>query len=171
MNIRIVLMDVDGVLTDGRIIVDGNGLEYKFFDVKDGHIIHLAMDLGLRIAWVSGRYSDATTRRAEDLRIDDLYQGHHRKLDALEQIREKYEIDYDQMAFIGDDLVDIPPMITCGFSAAPSDAVEEVKRVADYVSPFAGGRGAVRDIMEFILKRMNLWDKIMEKYLLDNAEL
>ncbi len=164
MNLKMILMDVDGVLTDGRIVVDDRGSEQKFFDVKDGHIIHLAMELGVRIGWVSGRYSEATLKRAEQLKITDVYQDYHRKMDALRKISEKYSISYEDMAFIGDDLVDIPPMIACGFSAAPSDAVEEVKRVADYVSPYGGGRGAVRDIMEHILKEMGLWDRLMDKY-------
>ncbi len=169
-DIKMILMDVDGVLTDGRIVVDDNGKEYKFFDVKDGHIIHLAMDLGLKIGWVSGRYSAATLQRAKELHIDDLYQGHHRKLDAIKAISKKHAIEPSKMAFIGDDLVDIPPMVVCGYSAAPSDAVDEVKRVADYVSAYPGGRGAVRDIMEHILKKLGLWERVLEKYLI-NAEL
>ncbi len=159
-------MDVDGVLTDGRIILDDKGTEYKFFDVKDGHIIHVALNMGIKIAWISGRYSLVTQKRAEQLNIDDLFQNQHIKLESLKIIKDKYSLEYKNIAYIGDDLIDIPPMVLCGFSAAPSDAVEDVKKVANYVSSYRGGRGAIRDILEFMLKKMDLWHKILEKYLL-----
>ncbi len=159
-------MDVDGVLTDGRIILDDKGTEYKFFDVKDGHIIHVALNMGIKIAWISGRYSLVTQKRAEQLNIDDLFQNQHIKLESLNIIKDKYSLEYKNIAYIGDDLIDIPPMVLCGFSAAPSDAVEDVKKVANYVSSYCGGRGAIRDILEFMLKKMDLWNKILEKYLL-----
>ena len=165
-GIKIVVMDVDGVLTDGRIVLDDKGVEYKFFDVKDGHIIHIALEAGIKIAWISGRYSETTDRRAKQLKIEDLYQNEHKKIEALKKIKNKYSLEYNNIAYIGDDLIDIPPMILSGFSACPNDAVSDVKKVADYVSEFNGGRGAVRDIMELILKRLNLWDGILEKYLL-----
>ncbi len=165
-SIKIIVMDVDGVLTDGRIVLDDNGVEYKFFDVKDGHMIHIALDAGIRVAWISGRYSEVTKKRADQLKIVDLFQNQHKKIEALKNIKNKYSYEYKNMAYIGDDLIDIPPMIVCGFSACPNDAVEDVKRVADYVSAYNGGRGAVRDIMEFIFKKLDLWDSVLEKYLL-----
>ncbi len=167
-DIKIVIMDVDGVLTDGRIIVDGNGEEYKFFDVKDGHIIHIALDLGIKVAWVSGRYSPVTIKRAKQLKIEDVFQNEHKKVTAVEKIKERYSLEYKNIAYIGDDLIDIPPMILCGFSAAPKDAVLDVRKAADYVSGYNGGRGAVRDIMEFILKDAGLWERVLEKYLIIN---
>ncbi len=166
-DIKIIVMDVDGVLTDGRIILDDDGKEYKFFDVKDGHIIHIALELGIRIAWISGRHSSVTQERAKQLKIDDLFQNQHKKLEALSIIKNKYNIPYDNIAYIGDDLIDIPPMMLCGFSASPNDAVDDVKKVAHYVSSYKGGRGAVRDIVEHILKGMGLWEKVLEKYLLN----
>jgi 3-deoxy-D-manno-octulosonate 8-phosphate phosphatase (KDO 8-P phosphatase) len=169
-NIKIIIMDVDGVLTDGRIILDDDGREYKFFDVKDGHIIHIAIDLGIKIAWISGRYSSVTQKRAKQLKIKDVFQGQHKKLDALKTIKEKYDVDYKNIAYIGDDLIDIPPMLLCGFSASPNDAVLDVQRVADYVSKYDGGRGAIRDTLELILKEKGLWEGVLEKYLLNSTD-
>ncbi len=166
MNISVVVLDVDGVLTDGRIVLDDNGVEYKFFDVKDGHIIHIALNMDIKVAWISGRYSKVTQERAKQLKINDVFQNQHKKLDALLTIKEKYGVDYKEIAYIGDDLIDIPPMILSGFSACPADAVEDVKKVADYVSKENGGRGAVRDIFEYLLKSMGMWDSVLEKYLL-----
>ena len=166
MDIKLIVMDVDGVLTDGRIILDDNGVEYKFFDVKDGHIFHIIRDFGIKIAFVSGRYSKVTEIRARQLGVDDLYQDQHVKIDAFNALKDKYGLSNENMAYIGDDLIDIPPMILSGFSACPKDAHEEVKKVSDYVSEFYGGRGAVRDIVEEILKRQGLWERVLEKYLL-----
>ena len=165
MMIKLIIMDVDGVLTDGRIILDDNGVEYKFFDVKDGHIFHIAFNFGIKIALISGRYSKVTQIRAEQLGVEDVFQNQHNKMDAYRQLKGKYGIKDDEIAYIGDDVIDIPPMIACGFAACPADAVEEVKKVSDYVSPFCGGRGAVRDIVELIFKKNGLWDRMMEKYL------
>ncbi len=167
-DIKMVVMDVDGVLTDGRIILDDNGKEYKFFDVKDGHIIHIALNLGVKVAWISGRYSSVTQKRAEQLNIVDIFQNQHSKIEAFNNIKDKYVLQYENMAYIGDDLIDIPPMVLSGYAAAPNDAVEDVKKVSDYVSTFNGGRGAVRDIMEKILINNGLWDSVLEKYLLDS---
>ncbi len=168
MNIKLIILDVDGVLTDGRIILDDNGVEYKFFDVKDGHIFHIISKFGIKCAIVSGRYSKVTEIRAAQLGIEDVYQDQHVKLDAFTALKKKYVLNNEDIAYVGDDLIDIPPMMLAGFSACPSDAHEEVKKVADYVSPFGGGRGAVRDIVEYILKAQGLWGSVLEKYLLFN---
>ncbi len=165
-DIKVIIMDVDGVLTDGRIIVDDNGMEYKFFDVKDSHMIHIALSMGLDVVWISGRYSRVTQRRAEQLKIKYVFQNQHEKVEALNEVKDRYSVGYESIAYIGDDLIDIPPMILCGFSAAPNDAVDDVKKVANYVSKCAGGRGAVRDIVEHILKELGLWERVLEKYLL-----
>ncbi len=166
MDIKLIIMDVDGVLTDGRIILDDNGTEYKFFDVKDGHIFHIVKEFGIKLAFLSGRYSKVTQIRAKQLEVDDCFQNQHNKLDAFKKLKNKYELSNDEIAYIGDDVIDIPPMIMAGFSACPSDAHEEVKKVSDYISKYKGGKGAVRDIIEYIMKQQGLWDKMMEKYLL-----
>ncbi len=165
-NIKVIVMDVDGVLTDGRIILDDDGKEYKFFDVKDGHAIHLALDLGIKIAWVSGRYSKVTQKRAEQLKVDFVLQRQHNKLNSLQEIKKHFSCSEKNIAYIGDDLIDIPPMIVSAFSASTNDACDDVKKVSDYVSPYNGGRGAVRDILEYIFKKQNVWSKILEKYML-----
>ncbi len=166
MDIKLIIMDVDGVLTDGRIILDDNGVEYKFFDVKDGHIFHIVRNLGFKVALVSGRYSKVTEIRAEQLGVNDLYQNQHVKIEAFNTLKNKYGLADKNIAYIGDDLIDIPPMILAGFSACPKDADEEVKKVADYISPYFGGRGAVRNIVEEILKLQDQWNRVLEKYLL-----
>jgi len=171
MNVKVIIMDVDGVLTDGRIIVDDNGIEHKFFDVKDGHIIHIALNLGIKIAWVSGRYSRATQARADDLKIPLVLQNQHEKISSFKDVRDKFGVKNKEIAYFGDDLIDIPPMIASGFSAAPYDSVEDVKKIADYVSAKNGGRGFVRDATEYILKRMNLWDGVLAKYLLPESHI
>ena len=171
MNVKVIIMDVDGVLTDGRIIVDDNGVEHKFFDVKDGHIIHIALNLGIKIAWVSGRYSKATQARADALKIPLVLQNQHEKISSFKDIRDKFGVQNKEIAYFGDDLIDIPPMIASGFSAAPYDAVDDVKKTADYISAKKGGRGFVRDAVEYILKRMNLWDGVLAKYLLSESRI
>ncbi len=171
MNIKAIIMDVDGVLTDGRIIVDDNGIEHKFFDVKDGHIIHITLNLGIKIAWISGRYSKATQVRADALKIPLVLQNQHKKISSLEYVKNAFDVKYENIAYFGDDLIDIPPMIVSAFSAAPYDAVDDVKKVADYVSAEKGGRGFVRDAVEYILKKMNLWDGVLAKYLLSESRI
>ncbi len=159
--IKVIIMDVDGVLTDGRIIIDENGLEYKFFDVKDGHIFHIAQKNGIKIAFISGRYSKVTTIRAKELNVELCIQNQLNKLEALEYIKNHYSVEYSEIAYIGDDLIDIAPMKKCGFSGAPKDAHIKVKMAADFVSSRDGGRGAVREIVEKILILNNVkkfWD-------------
>ncbi|MGC9168045.1 MAG: KdsC family phosphatase [Desulfurella sp.] len=159
--IKVIIMDVDGVLTDGRIIIDENGAEYKFFDVKDGHIFHIVQKLGLKIAFISGRYSKVTTQRAKELNVELCIQNQLDKTQALEYIKNYYNVDYSEIAYIGDDIIDIKPMEKCGFSAAPRDAHLKVKMTANYISTKNAGRGAVREIVEEILKIngfKNFWD-------------
>ncbi|MEA1995191.1 MAG: HAD hydrolase family protein [Campylobacterota bacterium] len=163
-NITLIVIDVDGVLTNGSIIIDEEGKEQKFFDVKDGHLIHLAVDAGLKIVWVSGRYSKATNRRAWATGIHFVLQNQRDKIKSLNIIKEKFKVSEDEIAYIGDDLIDIPPMLVCAFSAAPCDAAEEVRERVDYISPYDGGKGAVRDILKLILKSKGLWEKLLQRY-------
>lgn len=159
--IKVIVMDVDGVLTDGRIIIDENGTEYKFFDVKDGHIFHIAQKHGIKIAFISGRYSKVTTIRAKELNVELCIQNQLNKLEALEYIKNYYNVEYHDIAYIGDDIIDIAPMERCGFSATPKDAHIKTKMAANFISSKNGGRGAVREIVEEILKLNNIknfWD-------------
>jgi len=163
-NIKLVVIDVDGVLTDGNIIVDEEGKEQKFFNVKDGHLIHLAIDAGLKIAWVSGRFSKVTDRRARATGIHLVLQNQRDKIQSLEILKKKFKISEKEIAYLGDDLIDIPPILKCAFSAAPCDASQEIKERVDYVSPYNGGKGAVSDILKLILKGKGLWKNLLQRY-------
>jgi len=162
--VKLLLLDVDGVLTDGRIVYSSSGDELKFFDVKDGHGIKLIQKAGITVGIITGRTSEVVRRRAEELGITLLYQGRFEKTAVLDEIVEKTGIDKEHIAYVGDDLVDIPVMKRVGFSASVSDAVTGVREAAHYVSSFPGGRGAVRDIVEYILQNKGLWNSVTEKY-------
>jgi len=151
MQIKLIIMDVDGVLTDGRIIL-GKEEELKFFHVRDGMGISIARASGLKIGVITGRSSIAVERRAKELKIDYIVQGCKNKLKALDEILEKEKINYENVCYIGDDIIDIPVFRLVGYSATVADAPESIKSETAYVSNKSGGKGAVRDIIEFILK-------------------
>ncbi len=163
-KIRILLMDVDGVLTDGRIIIDSNGVESKFFNVKDGHGIRMIQRAGLDTGIISGRESQVVAKRAAELGIAHLYQKAYDKLVPYREILAKTGLTDDQVAYIGDDIVDIPLMRRVGFAAAPADAVSEVLPYVHFVSKMRGGWGAVRELCDLLLRSRNAWDSITEKY-------
>lgn len=144
-------MDVDGVLTDGRIIL-GKNEELKFFNAHDGMGITLAKKSGMKIGIITSRTSKAVERRAEELEMDYIIQGNKNKLESLNKILKVENIDYQNVCYIGDDIIDIPLLRKVGFSATVNDAPEYVKSEASYISDKPGGRGAVRDIIEYILK-------------------
>ncbi len=163
-KIKILILDVDGVLTDGRIFIDENGLEIKAFDVKDGHGIRMAQRVGLKIAFLSGRVSKTVIKRAEELGIVDVLQGVFFKLEGYEALRVKYQLEPEEIAYVGDDVVDIPVLKRVGFSVAVPDAVPEVKEVVHYITRLPGGRGAVREVIDLILKIQGHWNNTMERY-------
>lgn len=165
-RIKLLLLDVDGVLTDGKIVYDGNGNEIKAFDVKDGHGIKLLLRSGVKVGIITSRESAVVAKRAEELGIAIVYQGAREKLFAFKEILSKVGLKEDDTAFIGDDLIDIPILRKVGFSAAVSDAVDEVKEVVDYVTTKRGGRGAVREVCELLLKVKGDWDKVTQRYFL-----
>ena len=144
-------MDVDGVLTDGRIIL-GKNEELKFFNVHDGMGITLAKKSGMKIGIITSRTSKAVKRRAEELEMDYIIQGNKNKLKSLDEILKIENIDYQNVCYIGDDIIDIPLLRKVGLSATVNDAPEYVKSEVSYISDKLGGRGAVRDISEYILK-------------------
>jgi 3-deoxy-D-manno-octulosonate 8-phosphate phosphatase (KDO 8-P phosphatase) len=164
-KITFFLFDVDGVLSDGRIIIGNNGVELKNYDVKDGVGISLAEKLGFKFGILSGRYSKAITLRAKELRIGTVYQDIMEKGKAYEKIKQELGLKDENICFIGDDIIDLPVLAKCGFSAAPSDAVAEVKKAVDYTAKAKGGRGAVREIIEVVLKGQGAWQKAVNKYL------
>ncbi|MFB3926573.1 MAG: KdsC family phosphatase [Syntrophales bacterium] len=163
-GIRCIILDVDGVLTDGRIIFDDRGRELKFFDVRDGHGIKLLMRAGIDVILLTGRISRVVDLRARDLGIKEVYQGEKDKLEAFENITARKRIQPHQIACLGDDVTDIPLLKRAGFSVVVADAPEYVRKIADYVTERAGGRGAVREICELILQVQGKWDAVVEKY-------
>ncbi len=154
-NLRLVLLDVDGVLTDGRIVFGSLGLaisEMKFFDSHDGYGIRRAIDNGLGVAILTSRRSELVEARAIELGIADVYQGVEDKLKTYAEIKHLAKLTDGEICFIGDDIPDLALLKTVGFSAAPGDAVDEIRSAVDYVALHNGGRGAVREILDMILK-------------------
>ena len=147
-----LLLDVDGVMTDGGIYYTADGAEMKRFNAQDGFGIVRARELGLKIGIISGRSTPVVDARARELKADEVIQGSTDKLAAMEEIRHRHRLEPDEIAFIGDDLFDIPLLQAVGFSAAPKNARPEVKKAVDFITPSSGGHGAVRELVEFILK-------------------
>ncbi len=163
--IQLLVLDVDGVLSDGRLIVHSDGSESKAFHTLDGHGIRMWQRAGLKVALLSGRHSVATQRRADELDIAYVLQDCHLKRPALEELLATAGLKAEQTAYVGDDLPDLPPMRMVGFAVAVANAVEEVKAQADYVTTRPGGSGAVREVIEHILKGSGRWQPLMERYL------
>ncbi|HHT9125196.1 MAG TPA: KdsC family phosphatase [Candidatus Brocadiia bacterium] len=163
-NIKMVIIDVDGVLTDGKIIVDVEGEEVKNFHVRDGTGVKYLQRAGLNCAVISGRKCAAVEHRLRELGIKDVFQNAINKIEAYEQIVTKYNLKDEEVCYIGDDLIDIPIFRRVGFSAAVPDAPEEVKEIATYITKTPGGQGAVREVIEKILKFQDKWGTIMERY-------
>ncbi len=151
-RIKMIVMDVDGVLTDGRIILGSEGEELKNFYVQDGQGFALALQKGLIIALVSGRRSKVVERRAKELKIKEVYQNISKKIEVYSRLLKKYGLKDEEIAYIGDDLGDIPPLKKAGLALAPANGVEEVKGVVHYVTRASGGRGTVREAIDIILK-------------------
>ena len=164
-DIQLLAMDVDGVLTDGTLVINSNGSESKFFNSMDGHGIRMWQRAGLEVALISGRASEPTRRRAEQLQIEYLFQDCHDKLPVFEKLLEQLGLSPNKAAYIGDDLTDLPVIRYAGFGVAVANAVDEVKRYADYVTTRPGGSGAVREVIEYILKNSGRWQKLMARYL------
>lgn len=153
-NIKLFCMDVDGTLTDGKIYMGPSGESMKAFDVKDGYGIHEILPVyGIVPVIITGRTSPIVKIRAEELGISELHQGYHEKLPVLEQLLDKYHCGYENVTFVGDDILDLPCMKKCGFKACPADAVDEVKEVCEYVSPRNAGDAAVRDIIDWLVAK------------------
>ncbi len=163
--VRIVVMDVDGVLTDGRIWLMEGGREMKQFHVHDGTGIKYLHRAGLRCALISGRESSAVYDRASELDIADIYQNVKRKIEALNDLIERRKLNVSEICYMGDDLPDIPVMRQAGFAVAVANARPEVRDVAHYVTQTRGGEGAVREVAEMLLKAQEKWESvIMSRY-------
>lgn len=164
-QLRLLLLDVDGVLTDGTISVSGGGDERKSFFIRDGSAILWARQCGLEVGLLSGRKSGATVKRAAELKIAIVVEGETDKRTAFAKIAAAQDLTNDQIAFMGDDLLDLPVLQIAGLSAAPGDASEEVRRRVHYVTQAPGGRGAVREFIELILRGREQWDPLVQRYL------
>ena len=164
-RIKLLLLDVDGVLTGGHIIYSNAGVETKVFNVKDGLGIKLLMNAGIKVGIVTGRSSEALLLRCKDLGITLIYDGIKEKGAILDTILDRTGLSADEVAFAGDDLPDIPLLKKVGVSVAVADAHERVKNSADIVTIKKGGDGAVRELCEMILKAKGLWDNIIENYI------
>lgn len=163
-DIKILILDVDGVLTDGSIILDNNDNELKCFHVRDGHGIKMLLRHDIVVALITGRYSEVVKRRAKELGIKDVFQKCYDKTKAYNKLIKKYAVENHQIAYVGDDIVDIPLLKKCGFPITVSDADEHVKSFVKMVTKNRGGRGAVREVCDLILKAKNLWENIISEY-------
>ncbi len=173
-RVKLLGLDVDGVVTNNAIylgLVEGQRIEFKQFDIQDGLAMGLARRMGLLVAWVSGRYSDATTLRATELKIDEVIQERSaRKVPAMTDMLLRRGIGWDEVAFLGDDLADLPVLKRVGLPLAVANAVDEVKRVAAYTTQARGGSGAVREAIEVLLRAKGRWDEAVRTYLEDRGE-
>lgn len=163
-NIRLLLLDVDGVMTDGRIIFDSNGVESKFFNVKDGHGIKMVQRAGIEVGIISGRGSMVVSNRAAELGISLVYQKALDKLTPYQEILERTELTDAQVAFMGDDVIDIPVLRRVGFAVAPADAVDDVFPHVHFTTRNRGGWGAVREVCDLLLRGQGKWDEITARY-------
>ena len=166
--IKMLALDVDGVLTDGTILVDSRGRETKSFSIIDGHGIKMWKRAGLKIAFLSGRASAATKHQARELAVDFCLNGRRDKLKGFKELIKMSKTPARQIAYVSDDLPDLPVIQCAGFSAAVANAVDEIKRAVDYVTKREGGDGAVREIIEHILKKTDRWDNLVKKYTLNS---
>lgn len=163
-GIKLLIIDVDGVLTDGGITLDNEGNEFKTFHVRDGHGIKMLIRAGIIVAIITGRHSKVVERRARELGITEVYQKCYDKNVAFRHLIEKYSVDPKEVAYIGDDIVDISLLKGSGFSVAVADAADEAKAAAMMVTKNNGGRGAVREVCDFLLKAKGLWEGILDEY-------
>lgn len=163
-KIKLLVLDVDGVLTDGSIVVHSDGTESKRFNVMDGHRIKMWQRAGGLIAIISGRETQATTIRAQQLGITHVMQGCLAKLPAFEDLLGQLNLAPEQVACVGDDLMDIPLVRRAGFGVAVANAAEELKECADFITCSKGGQGAVREVIEYLMKENHQWDTAMERY-------
>jgi len=162
-KIKLIIMDVDGTLSDGRFYMFPNGETVKSFNVKDGTGLIFAKLAGLKTALISGKSSEAVRKRAEELLIDDYYEGILNKIVPVRELMGKYGLVTEEIAYIGDDLGDAEVMGMVGFSAAVGDAHPLIKRVSHYIAKRYGGRGAVREVIDFILNAQEKWQVIFKE--------
>ena len=163
-RVRVLLMDVDGVLTDGRLILGDDGQEYKSFNTQDGHGIKMLQRNAVKVGVITGRDSRVVQRRMHELGVEYVYQGRTEKLPAYRELLDRLNLDPEQSAFVGDDVVDLPILFASGLAVAVQDAHPLVKRHAHWVTPSGGGRGAAREVCELILHAQGSYTAEMTAY-------
>jgi 3-deoxy-D-manno-octulosonate 8-phosphate phosphatase (KDO 8-P phosphatase) len=164
-QLKLLILDVDGVLTDGRLFFDQQGNEYKCFHARDGHGLKLLKQTGVEIAVISGRSSPTVALRMKNLGIEHVYQGHENKRMAFQEILQNLQLSPNQVAHVGDDLLDLPIMTQVGFAIAVQDANFAVKQYADWCTQTLGGQGAVREVCDLIMQVQGSFDKVLQGYL------
>lgn len=165
-RVKAVVLDIDGVLSDGRIgYGGGDDEEIKFFDVKDGHAIKMAMRAGLLVGVLTGRSSAANRRRSSELGLSFIHEGAKDKLEGFGKLTQEIGLTAEECMYVGDDLIDIPPMRRAGVAVAVADAAEELKTCCDFQTRNPGGRGAVREAITWLLKTQGKWDGLVRRYL------
>lgn len=163
-KVQLLLLDVDGVLTDGRIIYDSSGRDMKFFDVHDGLGVHLLHALGIKTVLITAKGSKTISPRARDMKVAEVFENIFPKSAILGKILKNYKVQAQQVCFVGDDLVDLSLMKRVGFPVAVFNAAPEIKQAASYITLKEGGRGAVREIAELILKSQGRWEEALKIY-------
>lgn len=162
-RVKLFLCDVDGVLTNATVFI-GDGREFKEFHIRDGLGLRLLQRCGVKVGWVSNRPSTATQQRADELKIDFLFQAQGSKVAAVERILEQAGLEWDDVCYMGDDIVDLGALKRAGVAVGVPGAIDEVKRAADYVTKTEGGHGAVREVVGLILKAQNKWQRLVTEY-------
>ncbi|HTZ39660.1 MAG TPA: HAD-IIIA family hydrolase [Syntrophales bacterium] len=163
-KVKVLILDVDGVLTDGRIIISDDGQETKCFDVRDGHGLKMIQRAGIEVVFLTGRKSQVVAHRARELGVDRVYQGALDKLAVFQEILAQGGLVPEQTAYMGDDIVDLPVLRRAGFSVTVRDSHVEVLQTVDLVTQNPGGRGAVREVCELILKAQGKWEELTGRY-------
>jgi 3-deoxy-D-manno-octulosonate 8-phosphate phosphatase (KDO 8-P phosphatase) len=164
-NIKLVIFDIDGVMTDGSLFFDNNGDEYKAFNSLDGHGLRMLQECGVRVAVITGRKSELVKHRMNDLGVTLLYQGYRDKIPAFESLLKEVDLKKDQITYVGDDVVDLPVMSQLEFTIAVQNAHPFVKKHVQWITERSGGHGAVREVCEFILDAKGLLDDKLNSYL------
>ena len=166
-KIKLLILDVDGVMTNNMLIYSDDGIESKAFNTRDGHGMVLLQKSGIDIGIITGRKSQLVTNRMKDLKVKHVYQGVPDKLPTFLKLVADLELSLDEIAYIGDDILDLPVLMRIGLAITPANGDEEVKSRVDYISPFKGGEGCVREACEIILRSQNLWQQHMDFFLRD----
>ncbi len=166
-KIKLLILDVDGVMTNNMLIYSDDGLESKTFNTRDGHGMVLLQKSGIEIGIITGRKSQLVANRMQDLKVKHVYQGIPDKLPTFLKLVETLELSFEEIAYIGDDILDLPILMRIGLAVTPADGDDEVKSRVDYISAYEGGQGCVREVCEIILRSQNLWQQHMDFFLRD----